>query len=194
MPVIIRVPQDPTDLVLQGEQMRSSALGQPVDVFPPACTIVEPAVNNAPIVAGAQQFFPMLDHYFVPTEDVFADATSPLVRTNGVICSPCGAMIEIPFGVTLMQPTPQSTVQWVISGITRARSGFPLGFCEITVMEVGRIKQEADPVVAQTVSDANGAFSVSVPMNVAYVVMAYKSGSPDTGGVSIRTVMPTAAG
>lgn len=191
MPVIIAVPQGVTDLVLQGEQMRTAALLQPVDA-PPMAGLVSNAIEASPLLAGAQSFFPMLDHYFVPTEDVFADAVSPLARANAVICTPCGATVGVPLGLHLMGATLTSTGLWVVAGVTRSAGGLPLPFCDVIVMEVGRLTVDGMPVVARGTSDANGAYSIFVPTNVAYQVLAFKSGSPNVSGVSATTVIPTA--
>lgn len=192
MPIIQYVPQDPTDLVIQGEQMRSAALLLPVDRGPTSSCLIEQGPVAAPMVTGQQTFYPMLDHYFVPCEDVFNNAIGPVVSSNGVICTPCGAMVELPFGTIMMQPQTQDTNRWMITGVTRARSGFPLVSCEVIVLEVGQIHKEGVPVVAQTISDgSSGTYSVEVPANRDYWVLAYKIGSPDAGGVSIRTVKPT---
>lgn len=193
MPVIIAVPQDVTDLVLQGEQMRSSALIQPVNGAPWVSLNVDTLPVALPMVAGAQTTFPMLDHYFVPTEDVFLDATSPMVRRNAVICSPCGAIIDAQPGRTMMGATLSSMVSWLVVGVTRSAGGIPLPFCDVIVLEVGRLTIDGAPVVARATSDANGAYSIPVPTNNAYQVLAFKAGSPNVSGVSATTVTPTAA-
>jgi hypothetical protein len=44
------------------------------------------------------------------------------------------------------------------------------------------------------VSDGSGAFSIEVPQNTAYEVIAYLAGAPDRAGIGVNTLTPTANG
>jgi hypothetical protein len=81
--------------------------------------------------------------------------------------------------------------RWFLTGTTRNSAGVALGDCRVIVLEVGRIAVQGAPVVAETVSDGAGAYSVEVPLNTAYQVLAYKEGAPAVTGATLNTVTPT---
>ena len=84
-----------------------------------------------------------------------------------------------------------STSRWMLTGTTRDSAGAALGACRVIVLEVGRLAVDGAPVVAETVSDGAGSYSVAVPTNTAYQVLAYKPGAPDVTGATLNTVTPT---
>ena len=49
------------------------------------------------------------------------------------------------------------------------------------------------PVVAEAISDGSGNFAIAVPMNLAYQLTGYLTGSPDRAGVTRQDVVPTTA-
>lgn len=200
MPVIRQLPDDPFDLVLQGDQLRAAALFAGVHAGAvPAC--LARLTNGAAepyrvgvVVAGEQTYAPMVGGFPVPNVEILrGQGDGSMISANALISTPCGALIVVPLGLRLMEIDLGSAVRWLITGMTRDSTGAALGACRVVVLEVGRVQKDGAPVVAETISDGGGNYSVEVPLNVAYQVMAYKTGSPDTGGVSLNTVVPLAA-
>lgn len=192
MPVITYLPPDPTDLVIQGESMRAS--------------VRDEVVNQPILLAGSQ--IPAGFFSLVPDDDAYPPMNTMIegsrlsmrrmsngqlqIRSGAGIATPCGAWIWNDW-LPLLNPRFGPTTGWVITGITRDSTGATLGNCRVVALEVGRIEVSNAPVVAETISDGSGNYSLTVPMNVAYWVVAYKPGSPDVGGVSLNTVVPVAA-
>lgn len=203
MTVIRYVPPDPTDLVMQGEQLRLTAIAggvhaapAPIAMMPMLSGVADACVACAPkLVAGEQSYAPMAGAYPSPTRDVLPDPfAGTLIRANAVICGRNGEIIPIPLGQRLMDSFVESTQRWVIAGVTRDSAGAALGNCAVIAFETGRLTKDGTPVVAQTISDGSGNYSVDVPMNTLYELTAYLVGSPDRAGVTINTVTPTANG
>jgi hypothetical protein len=84
-----------------------------------------------------------------------------------------------------------SNIRFTVSGITRDGSGVALGGCSVEALRVDKmhpaVRQE-NALVAETVSDGSGNFSLDVPANVAYMLIGYKVGSPDVAGVTVNVV------
>lgn len=202
MPVIRVVPQDPTDLVIQGEEMRQSAIagGMHTTVAPPYLMEdvfsggIEPPRAAAPIViAGAQAYPPMAPDAAPPVEVLRSPFDGTMIGNNMGISTPCGAIYPHDIGMHLMTSFQQSTVRWSLVGITRDQAGATLGNCRVIVMETGRLSVNGAPIVAEAVSDGSGNYAIAVPLNTSYQVVAYKTGSPDVAGVSLQTLTPAAA-
>jgi hypothetical protein len=86
-----------------------------------------------------------------------------------------------------------SNARFVISGVTRGSTGSPLGGCNVIAMSTEEMAVARDPdavIVDIEVSDANGAFALQVPRNVAHMLVGYKAGSPDVAGVTVNTLQP----
>ena len=45
-------------------------------------------------------------------------------------------------------------------------------------------------MVAETISDGSGNYSVEVPMNTAYQATGYKAGAPDVAGITRNDIVP----
>jgi hypothetical protein len=194
MPVIRAIPQDPTDLVLQGEQLRMSvmdALRLEVGV-PGAVMIAPPAAALGSIVQDEDAFWPM--NSFICTARLSTRRSKDgrlQQRANAGISTPCGAWVWLDWS-PLLNTFQQSTQRWVITGVTRDNAGSPLGNCDVIVMETGRQYVGGLPIVVLTESDGSGNYSVEVPLNTLYQVLAYKPGAPDVAGLSLNTVVPVA--
>ena len=81
---------------------------------------------------------------------------------------------------------PVFTGTFTITGRTLDASLATLGSCTVDLFKVDAF----DTWVATTTSDGSGNFSFSVSQNSTYYWMrAYKTGSPDTSGVTINTVV-----
>ena len=76
---------------------------------------------------------------------------------------------------------------WIISGVTKDSAGAALGSCTVHLFNTG-----TDVECAETVSDASGNYSFSVPGNSsANYMVAYLAGSPDVAGTTVNTIYPT---
>jgi hypothetical protein len=87
------------------------------------------------------------------------------------------------------------TRRWFVSGVTRDGSGNPLGSCDVVLMQSDKIMLNPDimanPIVAQTVSDGSGNYSIQVRAKIPHQAIAYKVGGPDVAGITTETVIPT---
>ena len=84
----------------------------------------------------------------------------------------------------------QNTARFQITGVTRDSAGTALGTCRVVMLEVGRIAKGEMPVVAETISDGSGNYTIEVALNTAHQGIAYKDGSPDVAGISIDGLTP----
>lgn len=198
MPVILNVPQDPTDLVIQGEEMRRSAIasglhagGAPLMVS----AYVRPETWLTWLhVQGQQTYAPMHDDFTGYVSRLRNGFDGSLIATNACISTPCGTLVPMDIGNHLMNLFEQADVRWSITGVTRDNAGTALGTCRVVVMEAGRIAKDGAPVVAETISDGSGNYSVEVALNTSHQVISYKVGAPDVAGISLNTLTPAAAG
>lgn len=72
-----------------------------------------------------------------------------------------------------------------VSGVTKDSTGAVLGNCTV------KLFQTADDVmVAQTVSDASGNYTVMLGYSsfLFYYLVVYKAGSPDVAGTTVNTL------
>lgn len=198
MPVLLDVMLDPTDLYTQGDQLRSVALLSYMNIGTATYLgVINQSTSNA---------------YPVLTEDCsvlgmqgadWSQPAYPSLRTsidmraisnNNVIASTTGAIVPIPFGRTMMgsvgSEVAASTGLFVITGITKNSAGSPLGNCRVVALETGRIQIDGTPVVGEAISDGSGNYSIAVPTNVAFQLIAYKPGSPDVAGITRSDVVP----
>lgn len=206
MPVITWLMPDPTDLVIQGEEMRLNALGgtvsasqlgplqlAKVEKFAGGCSplVLETAESNM-VVQGDQGFAPMHPDYTPYDCRLRSRFQRSMIANNAVICTPCGTIIPMDTGLSglLINNFVQGTERWQITGVTRDGAGAPLGNCRVVMLEVGRIAVGQAPVVAETVSDGSGNYSIEVALNGAHQAIAYLDGSPDRAGISIDALVP----
>lgn len=199
MTVILPSLPDPFDLVIQGEQMRAWAMA-----LPPSGVLAlfdldsesgatEPATTK--VVAGEHNLSSMVGSYPVPNIEVLRSPFSGnMAAANAGIATPCGALIAT-FGQGL-RPAQfvQSAQQWIISGRTLDSGGTPIPTCLVWVFEQGQMFVGGQAMVAQTISDGSGNYSVAVGRNTNYQAIGYKRGTPDLVGVTIDEVTPAANG
>lgn len=194
MPVINYIPTDPFDLVIQGEQFRSAGMMMPVSgMFP---LIDDPPedlpLQNVVLVAGEQNLLSMVGSYPVPNVEVLRSReNSNFPAANFGISTPTGALIPILPSQAMLRSSNTSTNTWTMTGVTRDSANAPLPSCRVVVLETGRININGSPVVGETTSDGSGNYSVVVPLNTAYQIIAYKPGSPDVAGITRSDVTPT---
>lgn len=207
MPVIRWILPDPTDLVIQGEEMRLNSLGGSVmasqlgplqashinQIASQWGPLILDDAENTIVIAGDETYAPMhpdFTPYDARQRSIFQRS---MIAANAVLCTPCGAIVPINKGVSgrLINNFVQSTSRWLIIGVTRDGVGAALGNCAVTMMETGRVYVDGAPVVAQTISDVSGNYSVEVPLNTAYWGLAYKDDTTDGSGASINTLTPS---
>lgn len=82
--------------------------------------------------------------------------------------------------------TPTKIVPHYITGVTKDSAGAVLGSCTVRLF-----RTSDDALIATTTSDAStGAYSFTVGDTLTqYWIEAYKSGSPDVAGTTVRTVV-----
>lgn len=200
MPVLLQNLSNPTDLVIQGELLRTQALSYPVDAPGlPVPMVVERTSISAqyPFVTDDETAIDMQgadwDESYMTTSGKFWPEG---LRVHAVIAAPTGALIPIPYARALMgaigSDVPSSTSRWQVSGVTRDSGGAALANCRVVLLETGRIAMGATPVVAETVSDGSGTYVMEVPLNTTYQAIAYKPGSPDVAGITRNDLTPVA--
>jgi len=75
----------------------------------------------------------------------------------------------------------------MLSGTSRDSAGVALGNCQVLIFRT------ADKsFVAETTSDANGAWSVEMMKGGPFFLVEYLAGTPDVAGTSVNTVVPAA--
>jgi hypothetical protein len=202
MPVINYVPQDPTDRVLQGEQLRQSVF-DPMDLEQPTAMIG--GYFQTPLMSITQDedaFSPMNSFICINRLSVRRSKSGEKqIRQNAGIATPCGAWISMDWP-PLLRRFEQATNSFTIVGQTVTGAGAALGNVRVVVYETGRIHVPVEesparfltqsPVVAETYSDGSGNFSMAVPMNLHYQLTGYLTGSPDRAGITRNDVVPTA--
>lgn len=195
MPILKYVPQDPTDVVLQGEQMRQSVF-DPIDLEQPSAMLgrflPSPLLS---IVQDDDAFSPMNSFICQSVLSTRRMKNNILQRrANAGIATPCGGWVSADFPPLLVR-FEQANVLWAISGTTRDSTGAALGDCVISANDSGRGTVDAvQTEVGQTISDGSGLYSLPVPMNTAYQLTAYKAGAPDVAGITRNDVTPIAVG
>lgn len=130
----------------------------------------------------------------VPGENGFGPSLSTIPRREVVDRGVIGRVTFSPmgdgFGQKIYDLT-QSSQAFTLTGITRDGTGTALGGCRVIAYQSGwRIVPDAPVVIAETVSDGSGTFSLTL-RNIDYQLTAYKEGSPDVSGITRQDVVPT---
>lgn len=84
-------------------------------------------------------------------------------------------------------PMPQQPPLDII-GVTRDSTGAVLASCEVELY-VRATDQTFGTYVSRTISDGSGNFGFRVGLGRIYQHIAYKPGSPDVAGISLRTLV-----
>ena len=98
-------------------------------------------------------------------------------------------------------PRARADIDWTLAnqafyfvGTTKTGAGVALANCRVTLIDVSRVSDAfysfGQPVVAQQVSDGSGNFSIQA-RNSDHMLMAYKDGSPELGGLTRDDVIPS---
>lgn len=196
MTVIRHVLQSPTDLVIQGDQLRVAALGLMVGQAESGITAsAAPGgiITTGLLIAGDQsnEYGYLGDGAYANEDEEETDLFQlTLIRANGCISTPHGALVPFEIGRCIMASFAFATDVFTISGTTKDKNGSALASCVVQVEETGRQTKEGQPIVAFTTSDGSGTYSVTVPMNVAYQLDAYKTAATPLAGITLNTVVP----
>jgi hypothetical protein len=189
MPVIRQTLSDPTDIVLQGEQLRQSVID------PSFGLAVDPMLQGAPLVDALygvlqdEDAFPPMNSYTeIGQLGVRRGKNGVLLpRANAGIATPCGAWITNDWS-PLLRNTAGGYERLSLSGVSRDSVGATLGACTVKVFRTVN-----DTKAFETVSDGSGNWAVAdvgVEPGPFYYV-EYKAGSPDVAGTSLNTNVPT---
>lgn len=204
MPVIINTPPDPTDLVIQGEGLRSAALSSGIGLALAPLALVmllggiaTPMAGLQPLVQGEQSYAPTVGGYPVPPMEILRspDAGS-LVYNNAVIATPCGALYPHEIGRRMMNsfgPLGGSNL-WGLVGVTRDSGGVALGSCAVIAVMTEQMVIGGAPIMWLTTSDGSGNFTTIVPReDKTYQILAYKAATP-VAGIGLNTLVPVSVG
>jgi hypothetical protein len=191
MPVFRYVPQDPTDTVLQGEQLRSQGIdarpsGVGNVIFAPVASVDVLDANSA-MMADADSYPPMNSFAEVGVMSARRrKGNEYLPRANAGIATPCGEWVQIDYQPLVLYK-PGGYERLTLTGVSRDSAGAALGGCTVKIFS-----SINDVKLYETVSDGSGDWSVDVAPNPGpFYYVEYKVGSPDVAGTSLNTNVPT---
>ena len=141
---------------------------------------IEPMRGMANMVAGASAMSDMPE----------MKAPRREIVDSGVLKKLTATQLTRPF-VQDVTPSPfESSVLFTLTGTTVDGTGTPIASCRVIAYQSGwRYVDNAPVVIAETVSDGSGVFSLSL-RNIDYQLTAYKEGSPDKAGITRHDVTP----
>ena len=201
MPIIIYVPQDPTDLIMAGEEMRASVLDMNVSM--------QTAVQSVSITAWSTSIVTDEDHFAPMNDSIDGNRMAIRRAKSGELQMRSGAGIATPTGgwiynnyAPLIGPCMFATNLFAISGVTKDSTGAALGNCRVIALETARLAVDGglgvvgpdSPVVSETYSDGSGNYTLPVALNTAHQLTAYLPGSPNVAGITRDDVTPTHVG
>jgi hypothetical protein len=188
MPILCYIPQDPTDTVLQGEQLRI-ANADARENYPGNVVLVDGPARLSTVIQDEDPLFPMNSMIEGNRLSIRRAKDGGLqVRNNAGIATPCGAWVTIDYSPLIMLYL-QATERFAIVGITRDSAGAALSGCDVIAFEPGKMVYQGAPFVGQTTSDGSGNYTIPTAGNGAHQVIAYKSGP--VAGISLNTLTPT---
>jgi hypothetical protein len=116
----------------------------------------------------------------------------PEITNSGLLKIFTTATLPDTFGLKIYE-TQQSYQVFTLTGTTTDGAGAALGNCRVIAYQTGwQYAQDAPVIIAETVSDGSGNFSIDL-RNIDYQLTAYKPGSPDLAGITKNNVTPVAA-
>lgn len=181
MPVLQYILPEPTDIVLEGEQLRMSVIDREPEVIGNTIQGQGCFVNDwFGNVQDEDAFFPMNSYVDIGGPVVVRRAKSGelQIRYNAGIATPCGAWVWNDWSPLVRRLT-FATDTFTITGTSRDNLGATLGNCEV------RIFDGSNTFMGQVISDGAGAWSFSVPTNSGpFWARYYLAGSPNRGGTT----------
>jgi hypothetical protein len=190
MPVLRYILQDPTDVVLQGEQLRQSVLDpNNLPAFAVGMMMGNPTLSGFPEVLQDEDAFPPMNSYCeVGMISVRRMKNGVLQqRANAGISTPCGAWASNDWSPLLLNSV-GGYERLSLAGVSRDGTGAALDACTVKVFRTVN-----DTKAFETVSDGSGNWAVAdvgVEPGPFYYV-EYKAGTPDVAGTSLNTNVPT---
>ena len=167
-------------------------------VPPPDPRLVKPdpwlRTLQARVLCSQSGDAPFLDVGTVP------DATNMYQKPNGVegsyhIRCMTGVYANVGLVPTVFFTPETSTVRYAVTGSTLDSGGVALPSCRVVMLDMSRMAVTGSPVIGEAISSAvDGSFSIPVPSNADYILIAYLPGSPDRAGVTLRPLTPTQIG
>lgn len=179
MPVLQPALPDPTDIVLQGEQLRMSVYDREPEVIG---TVMSggPVTGFDSTIYDEDNPLPMNSYVDIGGPVVVRRSKSGelQIRANAGICTPCGAWVWNDWS-PLVSRLNFATDQFVIAGTSRDSTGATLGACRVQIYDGSNV------FLGETVSDGSGNWSMSVPTNSGpFWARYYLAGSPNRAGIT----------
>lgn len=141
-----------------------------------------PPIESTPVLGG-QSAFAALSEVTVPRAQILQ---------SGLLKKFTAKKLPVNFGLKIYDNV-QASDAFVLTGTTVTGAGVPLGNCRVIAYQSGWRYVETGPkIIAETVSDGSGAFTLSL-RNIDYQLVAYLAGSPDLAGVTRQDVTPLVA-
>jgi hypothetical protein len=185
MPVLCPLLANPTDVVIQGEQLRMSVYDREPEV-------IGTVINGGPIVgfdstlSDEDNPLPMNNYVDIGGPCVVRRSKSGelQMRANAGIATPCGAWVWNDWS-PLVSRILFSTDTFTISGTSRDNTGAALAGCEVRVFD------GSNAFIGQVISDGSGNWSLSVPTNSGpFWARYYLAGSPNRAGATDYFLVP----
>lgn len=146
----------------------------------------------------------MLGGYAEPQPSMVLGAESPMampaplniarteILNSGLLKTLTIPNMPVDFGLKIYDTT-QSSMVFEMTGTTVDGTGTPIPNCRVIAYQSGwRMVQDMPVIIAETVSDGAGNFSMLL-RNIDYQLTAYKEGSPDKAGITRQNVTPISA-
>jgi len=113
------------------------------------------------------------------------------VTTSGLLKTITNASLPDEFGRVVLD-RPISYQVFTLSGTTVDGAGGAVANCRVIAYQSGLRYVSGAPIIAETVSDGAGAFSMLL-RNIDYQLTAYKAGTPDKAGITRQDITPVVA-
>jgi hypothetical protein len=163
MRVLRRLLPDPTDLVVQGEQMRSAALSWPIaGTTTPA--LLKP-LDSGLVVQGWQTVAPMTDEGPTPPQRSVPFGREARPRLNAGIMTASGFM-PVYANECEVRAFAQATSIFTITGVARTSAGTPVPGARVLAF------YNETQLVGETLADGGGNYSIRTPYNGEHLITA----------------------
>ena len=197
MPCMMLIFDDPASQIVQGDEMLDALvtiLPQLPALVPYVRATGEPSTMLGVALWSGAYGVEHSDFAQGIGEVLFDPLTNPAI-SNFQIPTPDGGSLNVLDGDTPLtgaQFLQTATARWALVLQTQDASGVAIANVRVLAMEVGQLAVGGASVQAEGVSDGSGNLTLVVPLNTAYLAVAYVSGAPDRSGTSAQTIAPTA--